>query len=921
MNKFKIEKVIEIIKNDNSLRRFFWDQISKTTNPIIWLRPLKEENFFSPEKNPAPIEANEKGYFTIPNWEVLGFLENVAFHISKNENSLNENLDILISIINSLMEYRNSDNERTDNYKTDASIVKILSFVPVGKITSNHLNFVKESLNARWSHVLNQKEIGNTLLPHLLENNAKDLSLELLETVFMFKKESELHFDSILENYWLEETINQNIEQIKVVCGFETVELIFKIMKKKIELHNSSFSLSSINSIDEVNHKNKNKEYETLLIFSLLEISKAIKSKRMKTKIRELLNEEHSIFNRIAIYLIDKNFNAFGEVFWDYPNNLLEKILARYEIVSLIENNFKSLSHENISQYLCWVKGVKYYSNSKKKIESQSLVLYQKQLIEPLKEIGNVELQKFYEKLYLENTSIVEPNKPLIQFESSIGGEVSPISSTELSKKSNFEIVKFLNDFKEEGSWRSPSILGLHEVFRECVRKNPLIFFEKIDLFLKLKINYLSALLRGFSEALTDKKEIEWKILFEFMLKIFQHENFWEQEDEIDKYPYKSILISSVSELIENGSKNDQSAFDIILLPKAENIILILLENTKSDMNNDYSLLNSFVNSTRGKVFEALIAFALRCRRIKYSKKKVKWNKRIKKVINDRLDRKIDSSVEYSIFLGMYLHNLLYLDSDWVNQNFKRIFPLEKPEHFKASLTGYLGFANVHQEIFQKFDKHNYYLEALKIEFDEEIKTRLIQHICIGFWYEWDKLNSSHNLIDELIKRKNPNELQEVLNFFFRSRSNEKFINDKKLKKLIGKIFPILEENENSLEFKKLISFLSHSLLNFVLINEEIIKWVKFSNKYLNEGFNSPFFVEGMLKHVEKFPDLISELYIATLELGHFPEYKKEHIQEIIKVLFKKGKDVEAKRICNLYFMKGNPYILKEIYQQNTIKE
>ncbi|MCK5260840.1 MAG: hypothetical protein KAJ44_01515 [Thermoplasmatales archaeon] len=81
-----------------------------------WLKPLKEKGYFSPEKNPKSQEVSEQlGYYRIPHWTALDYLENIA---NKNsEQSSDEITNLLIEIVNSIANYRDENGERIENRK------------------------------------------------------------------------------------------------------------------------------------------------------------------------------------------------------------------------------------------------------------------------------------------------------------------------------------------------------------------------------------------------------------------------------------------------------------------------------------------------------------------------------------------------------------------------------------------------------------------------------------------------------------------------------------------------------------------------------------------------------------------------------------------------------------------------------------
>ena len=82
----------------------------------------------------------------------------------------------------------------------------------------------------------------------------------------------------------------------------------------------------------------------------------------------------------------------------------------------------------------------------------------------------------------------------------------------------------------------------------------------------------------------------------------------------------------------------------------------------------------------------------------------------------------------------------------------------------------------------------------------------------------------------------------------------------------------------------------------------------------INRDYNTPFFIEYLLKHASETPAKVGEIYLEMLNADIYPDYKKEDIQEIVRLLYDKNEKESADRICNLYGAKGFDF-LKDIYE------
>ncbi|GAG62662.1 unnamed protein product [marine sediment metagenome] len=137
-----------------------------------------------------------------------------------------------------------------------------------------------------------------------------------------------------------------------------------------------------------------------------------------------------------------------------------------------------------------------------------------------------------------------------------------------------------------------------------------------------------------------------------------------------------------------------------------------------------------------------------------------------------------------------------------------------------------------------------------------------------------------------------------------------------KVKPIWKVLFDVLSQKEESPEYQKIISNISKWLSLIDEIDDEILKWLKLSARYIQVNFNAPFFIEYLLKHAPCSPKKVGELYLEMLNSDVYPEYKMENIQEIVQILYNKKQKKIADKICNMYGAKGL-HFLRTIYEKH----
>jgi len=428
---------------------------------------------------------------------------------------------------------------------------------------------------------------------------------------------------------------------------------------------------------------------------------------------------------------------------------------------------------------------------------------------------------------------------------------------------------------------------------------------------------YQHSLLWGLLEAWRAKKAFEWGSVLEFMGKIVNSKEFWEEE--YDKgYNYRNWIISEMASLIKEGTKDDNHSFDSELLPKAEEILLKLADRTESQVTVMDDLVTAVLNSTRGKIFSAMINYCLRVAPISKKRKGDRWVDNIRTDFTKRLDRRVEPSLEFSVIVGEYLPNLYYLDEKWVIDNLNEIFPKYNDFYWQAAFTGYLFYsAQVYQILYFLLRENNHYTKAIETNFaDPHITERLAQHICVGYLEDWEKLEDDGSLIRILIGKRNTRHLLEIVNFFWMQRDNPTLKLGEKIKPLWKLLFDMCIQSEQNPEIQKIISNLSKWLSLIDEIDEQILVWLMSSAKYIQADFNTTIFIDYLLKHARKTPANVGRIYLNMLDSGIYPDFKMEDIQELVQILYGHGQTEIANRICILYMKKGYNF-LDVIYEKN----
>lgn len=923
----KVIDILQLIKNDEPQRNHFFTKLASSINALPWLNCLVQEGYFKPENNPSPEEvAGKTGSYVIPYWPILGYLENIA---CKNETSPTKEItDQIVNIINPILEYKDENGKRIENFRTDSSIIKIFACLPKNRITSKHIAFIRIAINSKWNMKLIDAEIGDILLSKLIKNAAKKQVLWLLDILLSYQDKltpNEYNeYTSLIDTYWLNDTLKKYKPLIAKLCGIAAamiaIKIIANITSKNIE-HFNNIWIPTIE--DQPQTEFEEDGYECQLVYFIRDMLMSSEPKQIHKLVEEQLKKDHPIFKRIALYIIDRRYNDLNTIFWNWGENPLDEVGIKHELYELLKNNCMQFSEEQIDKVLEWIefRNYKIQDNFNKEQSDKYLAYRKKEWLSALTETQNDKVIEAYKKY-----NAIEPKeRPHPGFdmwvENIVGRERTKVLiGTE--EKTNAELAEIIQNFKPTGQWREPSLDDLRDEFRTYVSNNPNRFSYNLQPFLKISYPFKYTLLSGLYDAWKSGKDYPWEEILEFILSMIQSKEFWKEDTEEKEASYRNQIIGQIADLINSGTRDDNHTFNNKLLPTAEKTLLILADNAKSDLTEGEDILNTVLNSVKGDIFAAMVVYSLKYYRLHKNENGGAWVKTIKDDFTKRLDKALEPTIEFLTTIGEYLLNIYTLDKDWVKENIDKIFPVYNAGHWKAAFTGYLfGMRQVYKDLYMLLRDKAYYQKALNIEFkDRHIEERLVGHICVGYLEEWEKLEDENSLISKLINNNNILQISEIVHFFWMQRKDTSDKIKNKIKPLWNAILDKLIFDESQPEYQKVLSDISRWLSLVDNIDEQIFEWLKCSIKYLDKNYNSPYLIEYLLNHIHETPSKVGHLYLEILNNGLFPEFKREDIQQIVEILYNKGEKETANRICTQYQSRGITF-LQQTYKNHMIDD
>ena len=893
----------------SDVRRAYF--FSKLDSPA-WLKPLKEDGWFNPERNPAPQEVvGSPGNYHMPTWYALNYVARVAKHPDRP-------VGILVKIVDAIINDADASGESIGNSHTAWRLTDIIGTFPVDLIDARHLAFIGTAVKTCGVEVglLITEEVGETILPKLLHAGAKELTLRLLKVVL----------DDSVAAYSLKDALRNREQTIARLCGVEASRIGLTQIRNLVIEEESVFDLIQLGEGDASKHACEDyPEFVVRFTCSMLQFATPESiTETVAALLQESRRESRAIFGLIALNAIKHHYADLNRLFWEWQGNPLEEVWLKPGLYDLIQTRCTAFSDAEIEQILHWIESAQYAVSSEDAEKREKVLAYGKRKwLSALVRTGNEKVLATIEKYEQINPAkLVKPG--LNSWIETSWRDASPVAVEELSRMSNAEISAYLANFEEE-PMIGPSVptkRRLAETFEEYVATDPERFTENLLPFRCVPLLYQSSMLQGFLKAWREKREVNWEALLAFIHQLLSSETFWAKQ-QMPRLSYRNWILSATADLIAAGTENDNHAFDVNLLPLAEQILFVLVEKVKPNVTALKNLPSAVLNSGRGKVFSAVINYALRFARTSDTAQKdgSRWPHAVREEFTKRLDRRVEYSLEFSFTLGAYLPNLFYLDKAWVIANVDSIFPQEDDVHWHAAFSGYLFDSSpVYSEFHSLLKEHGHYQWALEMDFGNETEARrlretLVTHICVG-WTAGvgETLEDETSLIYQLINHGSPELLSALIHFFWRQRDALPAELKEKVRPTWRALCESLSRKEDVAEYQEVFSRLSGWVALVDQIDAEVLNWLKLSISSIKRH-DVAFFVEALRLHVSKTPAEVGEIYLDMLANDMYPYYDRTDIEETVRVLYRAGHKQIADQICNLYGEAGFDF-LRTLYDE-----
>jgi hypothetical protein len=939
----KVNKLLALIRGDISYENYFLKEVKD----VKWFLPIKREGYFNPNKNPCPAPAGQEGSFIIPEWNVLPYLERVSEQTTKpgNEKYIHE----LLTIIKEVSNYKDSRGQHTDNYRTWWYFVKILLNIPSKEIAPEIIELIPIWLDSKFDATVPGSEIATRLLPKFMTDNPEDIikAEKIIEAITAIKtyplsEEKAKIFGKreekklVVDPYWLKEVFDEKSEIIGMKCSKRLIEDLGRKIRSLLTQPEDGVYKSFY---EEWEHLTDDPLEMLTLILKRVLLAKARTDVNIaKVILGDFLKDKYLFFLKMAIYIIGQDIDHYGELFWETMKSETGELImgnALYfgDELKYLLKNLEQLSEEQRDILKNKIEqGIKRYVP--KAATKRDLASFKQQIYQALSHDSY--FKDLYEEMKKVTNRDAELHPAIGKTRMRWGSGPPPLTKEQILRMPNTELAEFFSKFKSKDSWEGPTVGGLSDALKEAVKTDPNKFVDDLHAFENIGFIYIYKILDGLKDILKEKKIINWGKIFEFITPYITKPQFWRDEYIVEEGRWlgganHDWVIGVTAELLQEGTRDDSWAFPQEYFEKAGDIIFTLLKEYKKEKEDITDYVTYTLNTTCGKLVTALVYLALRSARVDSKKgieKEPKWDDKYRNKYDEMLEKEV---IEAYTNLGRYLPNLSYLDSNWVRDKIKILVSKRGKELWEAFIGGYLSVGTVYDELYDMMKPHYEY--GISYEFKEKRnKEHLIQHVCIGYLRDHERLDNSDSLFRKIVDAWKPGQIKEIIGFFWMQRhyleqsSNGNQRTKEKIISFWRKVYERYgdrDEKSLSQEDKKILSSVSRLAMFLPQITAESNEWLMLSATYVHEDFNSAFLIEYLDELKDKGDRKETARYIAQIYLRMLekitPDFDKKHICSIIEFLYNSDAQENASKICNIYGSRGQEF-LRDIYEKYVRK-
>ena len=887
---------VKMMKDGDEYERRGFELLLKREDFETFFDTLESEGLFDPSRNPGPAEADKPGYYWVPPWRPLPYLEAIAKRADeKGDLALAQKVT---TVIRRVSEARDTDGKATANYHTWSSFARMLATLPRVVVTAELVDLIEIWLGGRFNNSLVGHSLASITLKRFLSSidpaDWKKASRILYHCTTIRLAEVDLNADiskkevrTAVDDYWLKALVKSHSAELGRKCRSEAVD-IFKARLKTVYAQNAEGRQTWLlrPAIEDHAQNYDWRNAENIFVNGMRDTLSGwldIDPLSAGSYVVDMLDDGAEIVERVGLYFLDKHFSQLRSSIAKAIKLPFFDMGHHHELYHLLKNHFANFPPAVQSATLDVIRNFVLPDREEDsvRIRKRNQLLW----LEAITGKGLAEADQLYKELKQDQSlGTLGPHPDFIGYhESRFGPGPAAFSTAELvAMLEGGIIIERLNAFVPGSFWDGPTKRALADAVAEAVEAAPLAFLEKLNTFLNAEPAYRYAVIAGYKK-LWDKWDGKdssfdwttgWRALIAFFEPLLNAPDLWEDEASEEKAltPTRNWIPPLISDFFVAGTRDDKKAFAAEFLPRTLALIKILLgRSSPQEEAKEYDALTRAINSSRGKAIEALVNYGLRtCRLADHATQgHMRAWEELRPIFDAERDACRNANFEFSALAGSYIANLHYMSADWLAESFKAIFPVEYPTNCLSALDG-LAYAPPMEPIYRQLVESGVLMWALRREeIGEHARENLTQRMCLAYLWKKDDLNSPQ--FSYLFDNDRVDVIQ-IASRWFWAISNQELTEEQKDSILHFWDRCVAWSKTTTIDPANILSSLSLLACYLTSVGPRELVWLLAVAPHVSRDYNADQLIEELERLSDTSPVEVGQVLFAVLT-NHHPSY------------------------------------------------
>ena len=739
-----------------------------------FLGVLKNEGFFEPEKNPAPVPMDDDGRVHVPYWPPLDYLTACARQAADQKNDVlgAKVMDIVRKVSDG------TDGKIRDNFQTARKFAEIIGLLPTSVVRVADVDLVERWIGTTFSylhvvHALDEGAIGNFL--------ASDVSEDWIKAVGIVRHCTAVRWVAVygdirkpapvVDDLSLSRLLDRHASDLAHKVPSESAALLEERIQEVFDSARRERSDALRPAVEEHDQNRDGAPLENGLVAALRDVLLIwcdVDSVAAPNRVEKLLRSDVEMLRRIGIHVLNRRWSSLRGL---YSTVIAPELFQEghiHELYGLLRERFETFSGEEkkrTTDAICRIPGLEGEDSKKQRqfmqlrwlgaLSSAKYAPADKKMSKLLSAGVTVSDHPDF-NVYLEVTSERQGNGPY---------QVREL----MAFAEDGSLVERLNTFTPTDDPHGFAVGELVGVLAQAVDTAPETFCEMLPKFVDLSRPYQSGIINGF-QAFWKKSRAQqttfdwdrgWREIVRFLDAVMSSVQFWNNGDGTPQFHARDSLVAAMVDFFEMGMGDDAHACPEPVLPCTLDLIRRVLDEMDSTggARHPEPMMHA-INATRGRAIEALFGNALRLCRL--SDKRCAshddvWRE-VQPVFDAELRKCRHGNWMFSTLAGAHLVNLDYMSAAWLRENVGAIFPVAAESNFNCAVAG-LAYSKFTRSIYVLLKEAGVIERALDLDLrGPDTRRRLIERILAAYLWKEERRDSlrmrysfEHDAVQDLL--------------------------------------------------------------------------------------------------------------------------------------------------------------------------